>query len=221
VSVIAESERAGPVGDGVVVRSVAPNARFKFYTADRPAQSTRLRAAEISLDVSITLARPLRAVWPVFKDFNLWMNRFGYFWDRVPADSEDRFVHLGSKAGINDLTHHAPPERRAQPTRYIVRQVIEGRLIYFDSLPMPIATKDGKEGTWTGHNLFSLHEEGGHTRVAIFMEHTWYSESMTTEELREEGQRALDAGLEFWREFFIPDLVLAVESSPNGLTRKS
>lgn len=189
-----------PTGSGVEFRDAGPNARFKFYTSVRPGPIAGLRAVEIVLDVTIIIDRPVRAVWPVFKDFDRWMGRYGFVWHGLPAHNEDRYVHASSDA---DTTSGVPP------TRYIVRRVIAERLIYFDSLPMPIG--GGKKGVWTGHNVMCLHEESGCTTISIFMEHTWYSESMTVEELRREAKAALDEGLVFWDAYFIPDLCACVE----------
>ena len=38
-------------------------------------------------------------------------------------------------------------------------------------------------------------------------------ETMSIEELRAEAKGVLDSGLDFWRDYFIPDLIAAVESS--------
>jgi hypothetical protein len=194
------------VGNGATTINIPPNAIFKFYVADRPGQTSRSRAAEIVLDVTITLTHRVDEVWPIFKDFDLWMGRYGYFWNGVfPADNEDKFVYLGNKAGANDTKYGTDGTR----TKYIVRKVIPERLMYFDSLPSPIP---GKDGVWMGHNVISLYEEGGQTRIVTFMEHTWYSETMTIDELRAEAKGALEGGTAFWRDYFVPDLNSAIES---------
>jgi hypothetical protein len=194
----------GPVGKGIAIIEGGPNATFRVYVADRPAQTSRLQASEIALDISITIRHPVKVVWPVFKNFNVWMNRFGYFWDCLPVDKENGYVHILNKPVAKDET--TLPDGAG---RYIVRKVIPERLIYFDSLPAKIADKDG---VWTGHNLMSLFEHGTQTRIAIFMEHTWYSETMSIDELRAEAKGVLDKGVEFWRDYFIPDLISAVEA---------
>jgi len=189
------------VGSGPVINHPLPNVTFKTYLADRPAHGARWRAAEATFDVSITLAYPVQTVWPVFKDFNLWMNRYGFFWDRVPADNQDAYVHLGVKKA------HSPQDPR---TTYIVRRVIPEHSIYFDSLPLKI---EGKDGAWTGHNVISLYGCGGQTEIGIFMEHTWYSERMSIEELRGVAKGALEAALAFWRDYFVPDLMSGLQST--------
>lgn len=195
----------GPVGDGVAINDTSPNISFKTYLADRPAHSPRLRAVEFVTDISITLPHPVDKVWQKIGDFNLWMNRYGYLWDAVLADSEDSYVHLSYRP---DSTC-ANSRSEAPPTRYIVRKIVPQRLIYLDSSPQAIPDK---EGVWTGHNLFCLYEEGKQTKIAVFMEHTWYSETMGLEEMRAGCKAVVDAGMAFWREYFIPDLISSIES---------
>lgn len=204
MSISNKHDDEGPVGRGAAISEIGPDARFKWYVADRPAQVSGLRAAEIAVDVSITIAAPVRVVWPVFKDFNRWMNRFGYMWDDgVPADNEDRFVYLSNRPGANEFKYGQSGLR----IKYIARKVVPQRLIYFDSLPSPIPDRDCM---WTGHNLMTLFDEGQQTRMEVFMEHTWYSATMSIEELRAEARGVIDAGRTFWREFFVPDLLSAV-----------
>lgn len=191
----------GPVGSGVVISNLNQNLVFKHYFSDRPGHTSRAHATELAVDITVTLAYPVRKIWPIFKDFNLWMNRYGFFWDRLPADNENAYVHL---AGSDD----SKPDERAQ-SRYIVRKVIPEQLLYFDSQPLPI---EGKDGVWTGHNLFSLHDEGMRTKINFFMEHSYYSETLSIEELRACAREVVEAGLVFWRDYFIPDLVAAVDS---------
>jgi hypothetical protein len=195
----------GPVGGGISRSNPSANVGFKYYLADRPGATRRIRAAELALDITIDLPHPVRTVWPIFKDFNLWMNRFGFKWDKVPAEGEDTYVYCGNKAGANPLGYGLDDAR----SKYVVRKVIPERLVYFDSLPSPLLNKDG---VWMGHNLMTLYDEGGRTRVEIFMEHTWYSETMTIEELRGEAKYILDSGIAFWRDYFIADLMSAVEA---------
>jgi hypothetical protein len=204
---VGTEEREAAVGSEVEVVKVNPNATLRFYVADRPSTSSSGKlGAEIVLEVLISVAHPLQKVWPIFKDVNAWMGRFGFEWDSVPADNEGRSVFLGNKPGVNDLKYE-------DRTEYIVRKVIPGRLIYTDSLPSPIPNKDG---CWTGHNVKALYEENGKTEIAIFMEHTWYSDTMTIEELRAEARGVLDAGVAFWRDYFIVDLLAAIEASAGG-----
>ena len=197
-------------GHGSVRLDHGPHASFTYYCADRPAHTKRMRAAEAVLDIAINIPQPLHLVWPVFKDFNVWMNRFGYFWDQAPAENEHGYVYLSGE--------RPAPSKPEYGVKYIVRKVIPQRLIYFDSMPAPI---DGNQGVWSGHNVMSLDEEAeGLTRVSIFMEHTWYSETISIEELRAVGKQSLEAAIAFWRDFFVVDLIAALESTQKQRTRR-
>jgi hypothetical protein len=192
----------GPVGDGVLLRKAGPELLIKQYFADRPGHTDRAQAAELVVDITLKVSHPVADVWPVFKDFNRWMGRYGLLWDKTPADHEDGYVSLG---GSGDLR----AEERARSI-YIVRKVIPGQLIYFDSQPLPL---EGKEGVWTGNNIFSLHQVGTHSVLNFYMEHTCYSETLGIEELRTWGREVVASGLVFWCDYFVPDLIAAVEST--------
>ena len=204
-----ESKRVEVLGSGVTNIDVPPNAIFKVYTADRPAPTPRLRATENVIDVSITLAYPVKQVWPIFKEFDLWMNRFGYYWDGVPANNEDNIVSLVNKPGANDYKYS---KNGAQP-RYIVRKVIPEQLIYFDALPCPLPDIDG---TWTGHTVVSLREEAGQTKITFFMEHTLYSDTVGLDVLCAEVKQGLPNIIAFWRDYFVRDLNQAIDSRLGG-----
>ena len=201
-----DTKNDGPVGSGVVLTTPSPNMSFKTYLADRPGPLGRSWGAELAFDVTITVDHPVRRVWEVFKDFNRWMGRFGYEWDGIVGEREDEFVYLGNRAGANSLAW-----QEGLSIKYVVRKIVPERLIYLDSLPAPIEDPS-KKGFWEGHNLMMLHEEGNRTKIVIFIEHTFYSETMSLEELRAEAKGWADTGVAFWRNYFIPDLIAAVES---------
>jgi len=202
----ADRKDDGPVGSGVVMSNPSPNMLFKTYLADRPEPTGRSWGAEVSFDVTITLDHPVRKVWQVFKDFNRWQSRFGYEYDGVIGDKEDEFVYLSNRSGANDLKW-----QEGLRFKYIVRKIVPERLIYLDNPPAPIEDP-AKDGVWEGHNLFMLYEEGQKTKIVIFMEHTWYSQTMSLAELRSEAKGTMEGGVAFWRDYFIPDLITAVES---------
>src|SRR6266576_2623121 len=87
------------IGTNVMLLAPRPNTSIRYYLIDRPAHTKTLRATEAVLDISIALAHPVRMVWPIFKDFNLWMNRFGFVWDGLPAENENGFVYLENRTG--------------------------------------------------------------------------------------------------------------------------
>jgi hypothetical protein len=194
-------------GPEIFTVQTSPNVLMKYYFADRPAHTPALRAAECALDITITLKQPASEVWPVFRNFDVWMRRYGFIWESIPADNQDNFVYLG------DGNSSSGDGSDGTKTKYVVRKVVPQQLIYFDSLPLPIV---GKNGVWTGHNLMSMREEAGQSTISIFMEHTWYSETMSLEELRHEAKQAVladNGGFAFWRDYFIPDLISLIEGS--------
>lgn len=201
--VIRDSQSA--IGADVVTTKYGTNIVFRNYLVDRPAHTQKLRAAEAVLDITIVVAKPVRRVWPVFANFNLWMNRFGYIWDEVPAEKENDFAYLGNVGTSNDLKYGT----QGAKTKYVVRKVIKEQLIYFDSFPYRLRDRDV---VFTGHNLMSMREANGQTEISIFMEHTWYSETATLEDLRAEARTVMfDDAVAFWRDYFIPDLISLID----------
>ena len=79
------------IGNDVVIRKHGADVVFKNYMIDREAHTERLKSVDTVLDISISIAEPVSKVWAVYKDFNSWMSRFGYVWDRLPADHENEF----------------------------------------------------------------------------------------------------------------------------------
>jgi len=197
------------IGTEVSIERSGPS-MFRSYVVERPTPASDLHAVEGVLDVSVKLSYPAKKVWPVFKNFDSWMNRFGYVWQGLPADNENNYVYLGNSLAANDLKYGSG----GSTNTYIVRKVIEEKLLYFDSLPYKVLDKDSM---FTGHNLMTLNEEGGQTEISIFMEHTWYSKTMELKSIEAEARQIMCVAVPaFWRDYFIPDLISLVES---GKTR--
>jgi hypothetical protein len=189
-------------------------AEYRSYLVDRPTLTQSLRGAEGVLDITIKIAHSVQEVWPIFINFNLWMNRFGYVWDSVPAENADRFVTLGNVGTANNLNFGLDGSRN----RYVVRKVVKEQLIYFDSLPLRLTDVDARV---TGHNVMFLREVNGQTEISVFIEHTWYSETMNLEDLRAEARKLMfvDA-VAFWRDYFVRDLVSLIETGKVSDTRQ-
>jgi hypothetical protein len=171
------------------------NVDFRTYLVERQMPIEGLSAVEAVVDVSLRFALPVGKVWPAFKDWNSWMSRYGYRWTANPADEENNIVYLESTTGT-DFGTGIP---------YLVRRVIPEHLIYLESLQQPLATGNG---FWTGHNVASLREEGEETRITVYMEHTFLSQELSVEELRQIASELMfeKGGIGFWREYFVPDL---------------
>jgi len=198
------------IGHDLVVTKHGEHVTFRNYLIERPAHTERLHCVEAVLDVTIQTVFPARQVWPILKDANLWMRRFGYEWDGIPADHEDHYISLGNTGSANNMKYGSGGHR----TVYVVRKVIPEQLIYQDSLPIRMIDKDG---VWSGHNLTSLREHEGRTTINVFMEHTWFSETLSLDELRQEARGAMfGSAVAFWREYFIPDLLALIERRSHG-----
>jgi hypothetical protein len=195
------------IGTDVVVTRHGDNVTFRNYLVERTAHTASLRSVEAVLEISIVVAHPARRVWPVLKNSNLWMKRFGYEWDGIPGDNENNYISLGNTGSANDLKYGTGGHR----TVYVVRKVIPEQLIYQDSLPIRMLDKDC---VWSGHNLTSLREDSGRSTINVFMEHTWFSESLSLEALRNEARGAMfGSAVGFWRDYFIPDLLSLIDAS--------
>ena len=173
---------------------------FAKYLVDRPMPVKGLLASEATVAVRMTFSRPVKEVWRVMRDFNLWHNRYGYQWSGVIGDEENNIVYLSNKRGTGFGTK----------IPYVVRRVIPEKLIYQESLPHPFADNSG---FWSGHNVLSFWEEKGTTRVTVYMEHTFFSQQLRMDELRKVASDLMfeNGGIGFWREFFIPDLETLIE----------
>jgi hypothetical protein len=175
------------------------NVTFTKYLVDRPMPLKGLLAAEAVVDICMTFEKPVGVVWPIFKNFNLWMNRYGYVWSAIPADEENGIVYLGNRS--NEFGTNTP---------YVIRKVIPECLIYLESLPHALP---GKNAYWTGHNVVNLREVGGRTVITSFMEHTFFSHELPVEELRKIAADLMfeKGAIGFWRNYFIPDLRSLIE----------
>lgn len=199
----APAEKSKP---GVTRLDVLEHGPHKFYRYMdvRPLPVEGLLSVEAVVDVHLKFSHPVKEVWRVMRDFNLWHNRYGYQWSGVIAEQENNIVYLNNKAGTS----------YGEKIPYIVRRVVPERLIYQESLPQPFP--DGK-GFWTGHNVLSFWEEGGKTNVTVYMEHTFFSQQLSIEELRKfTADLMFGHGVTFWKDFFIADLEALLQGRPVG-----
>ncbi len=173
---------------------------FVRYLVDRPMPVKGLLAVEATVDVRMNFSRPVKEVFRVMRDFNLWHNRYGYQWTGVIGDEENNMVYLSNKKD-NKFGTQIP---------YVVRRVVPNNLIYQESLPHPFPDDSG---FWSGHNVLSFWEEDGKTKVTVFMEHTFFSQQLSIEVLRKIAADLMfeNGGIGFWREYFIPDLERLIE----------
>jgi hypothetical protein len=196
------SQKQSGIGADVATSKHGPNVEFFRYLVDRPTPVPGLVSTEAVVDVRMSFAHAVRDVWRIVRDFNLWHHRYGYEWSGVIGEEENNIVYLSNKKNNNFGTR----------IPYIVRRVIPERLIYQESLPHPFPDNSG---FWSGHNVLSLWEEGGGTKMTCFMEHTFFSQRLSSEELRKiTADLMFEQGIGFWKEYFIPDLQTLIEGRP-------
>jgi hypothetical protein len=155
--------------------------------------------------VMFTLDHPVKDVWPYFKDFNLWQPN--HYYTGVVGDMEGKSLGIGDFPDTSNVVHV-----------YQVVRVIPEHLIVINQ-PVPDRIEDtglpGVGGVRAGFHVFSLHDHGDTTEVAIIMEHASYASRSdeSSEERALASWRAAGMLPEWhrkWRDEFIPELRLAV-----------
>lgn len=153
--------------------------------------------AGADFNVVFALDGPARKVWPYLKDWNLWMNSYGYFWSGVIGDMEGQIVRLSVRAH----PHEAP---QLHPNIYQVLKVIPEHLLVKQQ-PVP---EDGSNGGISpGFHVFMLNAQGDKTLVTVLMEHASRTRGQSVDEALTVWRDLVSAkDMEKWRDFFIPDL---------------
>jgi hypothetical protein len=184
--------RLSILGKDVVRTRLNERVSLTSNVVERDFSANGVSAAEAVLEVSWRIDRPLPLVWEKVKDFNLWQNQHGYYWDGVVGDEEGNFVFMSDK--VSSYGTGIP---------YAIRKVIPRQLIYLESLPMPYGENSG---SWSGHNVMSFSGDHARSDIQIYMDHNWLSPKLGIEELLKVARSAVEAATGFWRSSFIPKL---------------
>jgi hypothetical protein len=157
--------------------------------------------AGATFDITCTIDRPARDVWPYFKDHTLWQDAYNHYYSGVLGDLEGGTFMLNTQP--SDFPKH----------RYHVVRVIPEHVIIVNQ-PVPdddysVAPGHPSGGVNPGVMVFMLNEFGGKTTVNIFMEHRFRTKALTEDEALETFWFMPDALLK-WREVFIPALKMLV-----------
>jgi uncharacterized protein YndB with AHSA1/START domain len=152
--------------------------------------------------VIFTIDRPAKQIWPYFKDFNLWMNSYGYYWPGVMGDMYTREERDFEK-GTFRITVKKPNETAQEFNHYQLLSVIPEHLIVFYQ---PILEGDVHGGVSPGFNVFMLNEHDGKTIVTITMEHATRARDKSEEEAVEAWREIAQKVHRFWRDIFVPNL---------------
>jgi|SRR5579872_7257314 len=153
-------------------------------------------------NVVCTIERPAKIVWQYFKDFNLWMNSYGYYWPGVLGDlyaSEERNIDKKTFP----ITIKKPNEPPRQVNLYQLVHVIPQHMIV---LWQPIVEGHPHGGVSPGFNVFMLNDLGDKTLVTITMEHATRATGKTEDEALAPWHDIAKEVHAFWRDIFIPNL---------------
>lgn len=143
-----------------------------------------------TFNVTFTIDRLPREVWPRLKDFNPWQNSYGHFYSGVVGDLEGGTFLLGSKPDDADAT------------LYNVVRVIPEHLIVL----MQPQVKGKPSCVGLDSHVFMLHERDGKTVVTCLMEHASLFNDTTEQEALRPWRDVAPESQRKWRDIFIPCL---------------
>lgn len=171
--------------------------------------------AGYEIGVLFTVDAPVAAVWPHFKDWNVWQSH-SHVYSGAPGDLySDERLGLGTETfriaaktspGLHGKLGGTWEDGNYQTDDYIVLRVVPEHLIVIFQ-PAP----EGTPAVSPGFHTFLLQEIDGRTTISGHMEHAKLAESeLTEEELAEEWSTPAAHTTRFWHEVFIPALRAAV-----------
>lgn len=175
-------------------------------------------AAEVvgtKTSVLFTLNRPVKDVWPVFRDFNKWQNAAGLFYSGEFGDQEGKLEFMmrqRDKPSI-DTTQ-----------AFIVEHIIPQSAIVLYSPLWEATDEHGRKlgSRHEGKNVFMLTEVDGTTIVTAAMEHAYHyhgpeARRRAEEALSQRVKTAQDAkksgAKDIWESDFIPALRALLDRS--------
>ena len=186
--------------------------------ADNPLPFTRWTIEEkgdklistMAIEMSFTVNRPVREVWPVFKDFNQWHKDLQYTDNDgnevAEGDAEGQTVYVGVRpSGLFEKYLPASWGRDFLNTRKGIRVL----KVFPEKLMVTDATYGGTIGSYY---IFALHEENKKTKINISM---IFSPQEVSKGDREKLIKA-NEDLRFnsdgrWNDLYIPTLKALVE----------
>jgi hypothetical protein len=190
-----------------VTEDVRLNGRYYSYVIDAGL------VVGVTLSAMCVIDRPVKEVWPVYKDFNLWQNSYDHHYSGVVGDLEGQTFSL--RIGEFEIPG------------YRVIRVIPEYLIVFDQL-IPEKWPDIFPGLGLvspGFMSFGLDEYEGETHIAVFMEHasvmarTQDIETTTEDDAIGPWRPMMTDGVRKWRDVFIPNLKELVYEGSLSLVR--
>ena len=164
----------------------------------------------IRSDISFTVNRPVREVWPVFKDFNLWLQDLKYTDadgnEVVQGDSEGETIYFSIRP--NDITKKYWPDSWGDFTKFRkgirVLKVIPERLLITDAI---------HDETHIGaYYIFTLHEDRGKTQIVLSGIYSPFESPKDDRDKINTSNEVLQLNDDSrWNEVYIPTLKRLVE----------
>lgn len=168
--------------------------QIRFFTYNTPEGLVTGAAST----VTFVIPQPAKAVWPILKDWNLWMNSYGYFWSGVIGDLEGQLFRVSIRSNPNETP-------QLHPNIYKVERAIPEHLLVI-SQPVP---QDGSNGGISpGFHAYMLNGSPQETLVTAVMEHSSRTHDKTPQETLQfwRDLSREQEWLEKWRDIFIPTL---------------
>ncbi len=174
------------------------NRQYFSYITDTAVVAGSLLSIMFSFDA------PAEAVWPCFKDFNLWQNSYGYYYSGVVGELEGQRFSLAFEQ-----------DGPAKAVYEVLRVIPEHLIVTYQPNPDDLIEDNelpGSGGVDAGLQTFMLTEHGDKTVASILMSHAAkMGEAAAAAEMSEEDAIGPwgglgEEGIAKWRDPFIPNL---------------
>jgi hypothetical protein len=165
--------------------------------------------------VYFTLNSPVKEVWPIFQNFNLWQNHKGYFYSGAFGDRENEleYLMLGPRENASIDNTQA----------FTVKQVIPEQLIVLHAPAWEQADAKGKlvGSRHEGKHAFMLTEVNGKTVITAAMEHSFHyagpnakkrAKAGLMQKIKTAQERKKKGSKDIWETAFIPKLKELLET---------
>lgn len=182
-------------GPSDVAGDVSVNQRFYTFATDAGLVAGK------TMNVTFTIDRPSKDVWPVFKDFNLWQSSH-HIYSAIVGDSEGKRLRISNSSAPGVWLGDGYDVIRVLPERTIVlsQPVPDG-----SSLSSTVAGFQGG-GISPGFHVFTLAERAGKTTVNVLMQHARRTTDLSEEDALKIWRELAPQSQAKWLDPFIPTL---------------
>jgi hypothetical protein len=188
-------------GPGETIGDVSLSQQMFSYDTDKGLVVGR------TFNVMFSIDRPVHEVWSIYKDFNIWQNKFGHFYSGVVGDLYHSEEH---DLGRETFAMSTDPENLGRHEFTILRVIPGHGMVIFQPIPDEDATESrfffGRGGISPGFHIYTLNGQGDKTVVTILMEHATRTTGLSIEEALAPWRTMLEAGHRKFRDMMIPEL---------------